>query len=55
MNRDKGVELVPKCPIQAAKMRLVMQEFEKHLQPFFGVYMARGEDPEKNKALTASV
>ena len=50
-NHGKGVDIVPKCPIEAAKMRLAMQEYDKFLQPFYGVYMCRGEDPEKNKLL----
>lgn len=52
---DDGVSLIPKDPIQAAKMRVEMDRCQQLLQPFFGIYMSRGEDPEKNKALIPTV
>ena len=51
MNPEGGVEVVPKDPIQAAKMRLEMEKYGVYLQPFFGSYLSRGLDAEKNKAL----
>ena len=32
---DKGVELIPKDPIAAAKMRVVIEDCGKHLMPLF--------------------
>lgn len=48
---DQGVELIPRDPIAAAKMRVLIEEHNKHLQPIYAVYGSRGEDPEKNQAL----
>jgi len=44
---DKGFELIPKDPIEAAKMRLKMEKFSGLLGAIFPVYLTRGEDKSK--------
>jgi len=39
-----GVELVPKDPIQAAKLRIQIEKFNSTVGPFWPVVMTRGED-----------
>eukprot|EP00959_Pyramimonas_sp_CCMP1952_P208410 4359615-Pyramimonas_sp.AAC.2 len=43
----KGLELVPKDPILAAKMRLKMEKFNGLLGSIFPVYLTRGKDASK--------
>jgi glutathione S-transferase len=43
-------KLWPEDPIEAAKMRLRMEDFDKLLPAFFPVLMSRGEDDDKIKA-----
>jgi hypothetical protein len=43
--------LWPEVPIDAAKMRLKMEDFGKLMGAIFGVIMTRAEDEEKIKAL----
>ena len=52
---DQGYELVPKDPIRAAKMRMEIERLGSLLSPFFAIYMSRGEDAEKNKALIPTI
>ena len=47
--------LWPKDPIQAAEMRLKIEEFSKLLGALFGVIMSRAEDEDKIKAFEASI
>ena len=49
---DTGYQLIPKDPLEAAEMRVKIEDLGNNLQLQFGVYMSRGEDPKKNKALT---
>ena len=51
MNAGKGVDVIPKDPIQAAKMRLQIEECNTWMMPIYQVYGSRGEDPEKVKNL----
>mmetsp|Transcript_15974 Transcript_15974/g.34676 ORF Transcript_15974/g.34676 Transcript_15974/m.34676 type:complete len:270 (-) Transcript_15974:106-915(-) len=44
---EQGLELVPKDPILAAKMRLKMEKFSGLLGGIFHVYLSRGEDTSK--------
>ena len=52
---ENGVNLFPKDPIQAAKLRVDIENFGKFLQPLFGVMMSRGEDQEANKKLEETI
>ena len=36
-------------------MRVLIEDYNKHLMPLYGVFGSRGEDPEKNKALAETV
>ena len=51
LGQNKGVDLVPRDPFAAAKMRLEIERLQPLLNGFYGVYMTRGEDPEKNALL----
>lgn len=41
---SNGVELVPKDPIEAAKMRIQIEKFNSYSNGFFSILMTRGED-----------
>ena len=42
-----GIQLIPSDPLQAARMRLKMERFNKLLPNMFGVILSRGQDVEK--------
>ena len=44
MGGEKGLELFPKDPIEAARIRLSMVKFDKFLGVIFPIYMTRGKD-----------
>ena len=46
-NRGNGIELIPSDPMEAAKMRMKMEKFNKAIGPMFGVILSRGQDEEK--------
>lgn len=52
---QEGYELIPKNPVDAAKMRLKIEECGNLLKPFYAVYMSRGQDPEVNKGLIPTI
>jgi len=41
---SNGVELLPKNPIEAAKLRIQIEKFNSTISPFWPVVMTRGED-----------
>ena len=41
---SNGVELVPKNPIEAAKMRIQIEKFNSFSSGFYSILMTRGED-----------
>ena len=49
--KDHGVDLFPKDPIEAAKLRVEIENASKYLTPFYATMLSRGEDQEKNKKL----
>jgi len=53
--KDHGFDLFPKDPIQAAKLRVEIENSSKYLSPLFAVMMSRGEDQEKNKKVVETV
>ena len=55
LGQGKGVDLVPKDPFAAAKMRLEIERCNQLLQPVYGIYGSRGEDPEKNALLAPTI
>ena len=55
LNHGKGVDVVPADPIQAALMRLQIEECNKWMMPIYQCYGSRGEDPEKNKNLIPTI
>ena len=46
-NPSGGIQLIPSDPMQAAKMRLKIEAFNKLLPGFFPVVLSRGQDAEK--------
>ena len=55
MGGDKGLELYPKDPLEAARMRLQMVKFDKFLPFIFPIYMSRGKDQQAIDNLTAQM
>ena len=53
--KNNGIDLFPKDTIQAAKLRVEIENYSKYLNPFFTVYLSRGEDIEKNKKLVEMI
>ena len=45
---DEGLELVPKDPYVAARMRLQMVAFDKTMGSFFKVYLSRGKEGKED-------
>ena len=44
VGRNQGIDLIPADPVEAAKMRVKMAEFDKKLGMIFGVYLSRCAD-----------
>jgi glutathione S-transferase len=54
-NEGKGLDVVPKDPILAAKMRMQIEECSKWMSPIFQVYGSRGLDATKNANLKPTI
>ena len=52
---DNGATLIDKEAVAAAKMRVEMERCGALQNPLYKIYASRGEDLEKNKALTPSI
>lgn len=46
-----GVPLIPRIPIEAAKMRVEIERLNKFIGPVVAVTIARGEDSQKNREM----
>lgn len=47
--KDNGLQLFPSDPIEAAKLRVELEDLMKMLKTFWPVFMGRGEDTEANE------